>query len=71
VEDDGPGLGSVRAGDALTRGGRLDETGPGHGFGLAIARELVEATDGSLSIDTAELGGLRVTLGWPSTGKVA
>jgi signal transduction histidine kinase len=66
VEDDGPGLDSVRAEEALARGGRLDETGPGHGFGLAIVRELVEATDGTLSMDTAELGGLRVTLGWRS-----
>jgi len=65
VEDDGPGLGAVRAEDVLARGGRLDETGPGHGFGLAIVRELVEATDGTLSIGTAELGGLRVTVEWP------
>jgi signal transduction histidine kinase len=64
IEDDGPGLGSARAEDALARGGRLDETGPGHGFGLAIARELVEATDGTLAMDRAELGGLRVTLAW-------
>jgi signal transduction histidine kinase len=66
VEDDGPGLGGARAEDVLVRGGRLDEAGPGHGFGLAIVRELVEASGGTLAIDTADLGGLRVTVGWPA-----
>ena len=70
VEDDGPGLGSARAEDALARGGRLDEAGPGHGFGLAIARELVDATGGTLAMDTAELGGLRISLLWPGGPRV-
>lgn len=65
VEDDGPGLGAGRAEDALVRGGRLDEAGPGHGFGLAIARELVEASGGTLAMGTAQLGGLRVSVTWP------
>lgn len=65
VEDDGPGLGTARAGDVLARGGRLDEAGPGHGFGLSIARELVEASGGTLGMDTAELGGLKVCVAWP------
>jgi len=64
VEDDGPGLAATRAEDALTRGGRLDQAGAGHGFGLAIARELVEAAGGMLSMDTAELGGLRIQVVW-------
>jgi signal transduction histidine kinase len=65
VEDDGPGVGSERAEEALARGGRLDETGPGHGFGLSIARELAEAAGGSLDMNKASLGGLRVTIHWP------
>jgi signal transduction histidine kinase len=65
VEDDGPGLGSARTEAALARGGRLDEAGAGHGFGLAIARELAEAAGGTLVMDKSALGGLRVTLLWP------
>lgn len=66
IEDDGPGMETERAEAALMRGGRLDEAGPGHGLGLAIARDLVAATDGELELDRAPLGGLRVTLSWAS-----
>jgi signal transduction histidine kinase len=64
IEDDGPGIAEARQAEALTRGGRLDELGGGHGLGLAIARELTEATGGSLALDISPLGGLRVTLRW-------
>lgn len=65
VEDDGPGLDAERTEAALIRGGRLDEAGPGHGLGLAIVRDLVEATDGAVALDRSPLGGLRVVVSWP------
>jgi signal transduction histidine kinase len=68
VEDDGPGLGPGRTDDAIVRGRRLDESGPGHGFGLSIAHELAAATGGNLRMDTAALGGLRVSVVWPQSG---
>jgi signal transduction histidine kinase len=64
VEDDGPGLTPEDAAKVVRRGVRLDETGGGHGLGLAIARELAEATGGTLSLGASALGGLRVDLGW-------
>ena len=60
VEDDGPGIKAGEAAQALRRGTRLDETGGGHGLGLAIARELAEATGGQITLGTSRLGGLRV-----------
>ena len=64
VEDDGPGLG-ISAEEALSRGGRLDEAGSGnHGLGLSIARDIVDATMGSLTLARSELGGLRVSMLW-------
>jgi len=66
VEDDGPGL-SISVEEALARGGRLDETGSGnHGLGLSIARDIVEATQGTLTLGKSDLGGLRVHLFWPT-----
>lgn len=64
VEDDGPGL-NISTEEALSRGGRLDETGSGnHGLGLSIARDIIEATQGQLTLGTSSLGGLQVTLRW-------
>ncbi|MFC3052520.1 sensor histidine kinase [Kordiimonas pumila] len=65
IEDDGPGIEANRMAEALKRGKRLDEAGGGHGLGLAIARTLVEATYGDISLGKADIGGLNVELHWP------
>jgi len=64
IGDDGPGIPAVDRATALAAGQRLDERGDGHGFGLAIARELAELHGGSLTLGESSLGGLavRVTL---------
>jgi signal transduction histidine kinase len=54
-----------RAEQALVRGQRLDETGSGHGLGLSIARDLVEARGGSIALKRSKLGGLEVEMLWP------
>lgn len=65
VEDDGPGMDEGRAEAALARGARLDEAGPGHGLGLAIVRDLAEASGAMLRMDRSDLGGLRASIAWP------
>jgi signal transduction histidine kinase len=46
-------------------GVRLDETVPGDGFGLSIAKELTEIYGGSLAFGEAPTGGLRVSIRLP------
>lgn len=71
VEDDGPGL-NISIEEALQRGGRLDEAGSGgHGLGLSIARDIIEATQGALTLGKSGLGGLLVRLGWQTIRETA
>jgi signal transduction histidine kinase len=64
IHDDGPGMDPADIAHAMERGRRLDETGAGHGLGLAIVRELVSATEGTLALEPSPCGGLLVTLSW-------
>lgn len=63
IDDDGPGIAAQDADAALERGARLDRAG-GHGLGLAIVRDVAEATGGAVSLGRSELGGLCVEIGW-------
>ena len=68
IADDGAGLTEAEAGEALRPGARLDESGTGYGFGLAIVRELVELYGGQLTLArSGALGGLAARLSLPST----
>jgi len=65
IEDDGPGLPEDEA-LRIERGRRWDESRPGTGFGLAIARDLVEAYRGVMGFSRSpDLGGLRVSITLP------
>jgi signal transduction histidine kinase len=65
IEDDGPGLDPTLRQKVLERGVRADQAAPGSGLGLAIVRDLTELYGGSVQLDTASLGGLRVVLVLP------
>ena len=66
IEDDGPGLDDSAREAVLERGRRLDESQPGHGFGLPIALELAELYGGGLGLEASDLGGLQVRLALPA-----
>lgn len=65
VDDDGPGLPAEMRQAVLRRGVRADEAAPGSGLGLAIAADLIEIYGGSIALDVAPAGGLRVDLRLP------
>lgn len=66
IDDDGPGLADAQMMEALLPGRRLDESVPGHGFGLPITRELAELYGGTVLLCRGPLGGLRATIALPS-----
>ncbi|MHC5785200.1 sensor histidine kinase [Pseudomonas idahonensis] len=65
VEDDGPGIPEARRNEVFSRGARLDEQTDGHGLGLGIVRDIVDACGGSLSLGDSEWGGLQVEVELP------
>jgi signal transduction histidine kinase len=65
VDDDGPGIPEGELHRAVQRGERLDESVVGHGLGLAIVADKVDAYKGSLRFDSNEQGGLSVRIELP------
>ncbi|BCT34389.1 sensor histidine kinase [Pseudomonas protegens] len=65
VEDDGPGIPEARRAEVFSRGARLDEQTDGHGLGLGIVRDIVDACGGRLNLGDSEWGGLRVDVELP------
>ena len=65
VEDDGPGIPEDRRKQVFSRGTRLDEQTDGHGLGLGIVRDIVEAWGGVLQLQESEWGGLNVLIELP------
>ena len=55
VKDTGPGIASTDLSQIFQRHVRLDGDRPGHGLGLAIARDLVTSMGGELTVES-ELG---------------
>ncbi|EXF94648.1 hypothetical protein HK44_000380 [Pseudomonas fluorescens HK44] len=49
----------------FSRGTRLDEQTDGHGLGLGIVRDIVEAWGGELVLQESEWGGLKVVVELP------
>lgn len=65
VQDDGPGIPETDRDQVFSRGTRLDEQTSGHGLGLGIVRDIVEAWGGEMQLETGALGGLLVMIKLP------
>jgi two-component system sensor histidine kinase PhoQ len=62
IHDDGPGIGAKYQEHILQRGGRADESTPGHGIGLSVVADIVEAYQGRLHIESSIFGGAAVII---------
>ncbi len=71
IEDDGPGVPEHQLARLGERGVRLDQQTHGHGLGLAIAQDIVEAYGGSIGFERSTLGGLAVTIGFQAQASSA
>jgi len=65
VDDDGLGLDPAKRAVVLNRGERADESAPGSGLGLAIVRDLAELYEGTITLESSPLAGLRARLRLP------
>ncbi|MES2868456.1 MAG: ATP-binding protein [Pseudomonadota bacterium] len=65
VQDDGPGIPEAERDQVFSRGTRLDEQTSGHGLGLGIVRDIVDAWGGEMQLDTGREGGLLVMITLP------
>ena len=62
ISDDGSGIKHEKVEELMQRGKRADQTTVGHGIGLSIVKNIVQAYDGSLDITTSQSGGAVVTV---------
>lgn len=66
VSDDGPGIPFADRARATEPGVRLDERGDGHGFGLAIVRDIAALHGGGLELEETAGGGLTAIVTMPA-----
>ncbi|MBE0471574.1 MAG: GHKL domain-containing protein [Methyloprofundus sp.] len=62
IDDDGVGIALEKVDELLQRGVRADQSTVGHGIGLSIVKNIVQAYGGKLRIEQSYLGGARVVI---------
>lgn len=66
VEDDGNGLPLKAGEEIIKRGQRFDTQVEGHGLGLAIVSDIIDAYEGQIRLDKSYLGGARFSVELPT-----
>jgi two-component system sensor histidine kinase PhoQ len=62
IDDDGVGIASDKVDELLQRGIRADQSTAGHGIGLSIVKNIVQAYGGELRVEKSHLGGAKVII---------
>jgi two-component system sensor histidine kinase PhoQ len=66
IADDGPGIAQSQVDMILQRGGRVDQSKPGQGIGLAVVVDIIEAYKGKLVVTQSTLGGAAFSFDLPA-----
>ena len=71
ISDDGPGMTTEQTSHAFERFWRADEarTTPGHGLGLALVKQIVDAHNGTVTLESRPQDGTTVTVRFPLTSR--
>jgi len=62
IDDDGVGIARDKVDELLQRGVRADQSTVGHGIGLSIVKNIVQAYGGELKLSKSHLGGAKVII---------
>ncbi len=62
IDDDGVGINPEKVDELLQRGMRADQSTAGHGIGLSIVKNIVQAYAGELRLSKSHLGGVSVCI---------
>jgi len=62
IDDDGVGIARDKVDELLQRGVRADQSTAGHGIGLSIVKNIVQAYSGELTLSKSHLGGAKVII---------
>ena len=65
IDDDGNGIPQHAQEDIIKRGKRIDTQIEGHGLGLAIVSDIIDAYQGEIKIEQSHLGGARFIIQLP------
>lgn len=65
IEDNGKGVPEDQRNNIIKRGKRIDTQIEGHGLGLAIATDIIEAYHGKIQVEESKLGGARFVIQLP------
>lgn len=65
IDDDGNGIPSRAQDDIIKRGKRMDTQIEGHGLGLAIASDIIDAYHGEIRLERSHLGGAKFIIQLP------
>jgi len=65
IDDDGNGIPEHAKNDIIKRGKRIDSQVEGHGIGLSIVSDIIDAYQGDIRIERSHLGGARFIVTLP------